>query len=77
MIKDTDIRAEYTKNIDPKLTEKEAFKQVKNTVSYVFEHASGAYRNHSEMGILTGVRPTKLLHKSWRAACQRKRHMPS
>lgn len=63
-IKDTDITAEYAKNIDPKLTEKEAFKQVKNTVSYVFlsmlqEHTGIIQK----WGILTGVRPTKPLHK--------------
>lgn len=63
-IEGTDIKAEYTKSLDPELPEKEAFKQVKNTVSYVFlsvlqEHTGIVQK----WGILTGVRPTKLLHK--------------
>lgn len=59
-----DITAEYTKSLEPQSTEKEAFKQVKNTVSYVF---LSVLQKHTgiiqKWGILTGVRPTKLLHK--------------
>ena len=78
MIKDTDIRAEYTKNIDPKLTEKEAFKQVKNTVSDVF---LSMLQEHTGIIQKWGFSPVFVRQscfiKSWRAACQRKRRMPS
>ncbi|MFN2746903.1 MULTISPECIES: coproporphyrinogen III oxidase [Bacillus] len=63
-IKDTDIKADCTKSLAPGLSEKEAFKQVKNTVSYIYltmlQKHTGIVQ---KWGILTGVRPTKLLHK--------------
>lgn len=44
--------------------EKERFKQVKNTVSYVYLTLLQEYTGViQKWGILTGVRPTKLLHK--------------
>ncbi|MBM4764111.1 coproporphyrinogen III oxidase [Bacillus sp. B15-48] len=54
----------YKKNLPTGLNEKESFKVVKNTVSHayltVLQDWTGMVQN---WGFLTGVRPTKLLHK--------------
>ncbi|WP_028402498.1 coproporphyrinogen III oxidase [Ectobacillus panaciterrae] len=56
--------ASFSKDVAAYTNEKERFKQVKNTVSYVYlsvlQQLTGI---EQKWGILTGVRPTKLLHK--------------
>jgi len=58
------IKSDYQKTILPAESEKEHFKQIKNAVSHVYltvlQDLTGIRQN---WGILTGVRPTKLLHK--------------
>lgn len=57
-------KEEHERTIEESLTEKEQFKQVKFAVSYVYlsllQQETGVIQ---PWGILTGVRPTKLLHK--------------
>ncbi|WP_338451321.1 coproporphyrinogen III oxidase [Niallia oryzisoli] len=56
--------AEYEKELSGYQTEKEQFKQVKNAVSHAFltmlQNWTGMIQ---KWGILTGVRPTKLMHR--------------
>ncbi|WP_246938880.1 coproporphyrinogen III oxidase [Bacillus pinisoli] len=56
-------QAEFQQDVPSNATEKEQFKLVKSTVSYVFltvlQEVTGMVQ---QWGILTGVRPTKLLH---------------
>ncbi|MFK2825871.1 coproporphyrinogen III oxidase [Bacillus sp. B190/17] len=60
---DKQYQAEYGKMVTA-VDEKEHFKQVKNVVSHVFLHVLQAYTGITQKwGILTGMRPTKLLHK--------------
>ncbi|MFP9167183.1 hypothetical protein ACLI1Y_17660, partial [Enterococcus faecalis] len=60
----TGIKEQHTKFFSPDMTEKEAFKQVKNTISYVYLNLLQAHTGITQKwGILTGIRPTKLLHK--------------
>ncbi|WP_050614223.1 coproporphyrinogen III oxidase [Bacillus testis] len=48
-------------------TDKERFTQLKNTVSYAYLDALQQLTGiHQKWGFLTGIRPTKLLHKSLR-----------
>lgn len=55
----------YEKEIHQDVTEKEQFKVVKNAVSHVYLTVLQDYTKMvQKWGILTGVRPTKLLHKS-------------
>ncbi|KMY53162.1 coproporphyrinogen III oxidase [Bacillus sp. FJAT-27231] len=50
------------------IDEKEQFKQLKNIVSHVFLHVLQEYTKITQKwGILTGMRPTKLLHKQHQA----------
>lgn len=56
--------AEYQKEIQATDSEKEFFKQIKNAVSHVYLTVLQDYTGITQKwGILTGVRPTKLLHK--------------
>ncbi|ALC91957.1 coproporphyrinogen III oxidase [Bacillus sp. FJAT-18017] len=61
------LRAEHRAVIDLELSEKEQFKQLKNAVSHVYlmllQELTGMTQ---KWGILTGVRPTKLLHRKLR-----------
>ncbi|MBM7659945.1 oxygen-independent coproporphyrinogen-3 oxidase [Bacillus mesophilus] len=56
--------ATFEQNVSAEETEKERFRLIKSTVSYVLlsvlEEVTGMVQ---QWGILTGVRPTKLLHK--------------
>jgi oxygen-independent coproporphyrinogen III oxidase len=60
--------ARYQKVMDTGATEKERFKQIKNAVSHVYltvlQDFTGIIQ---KWGILTGVRPTKLLHQKVQA----------
>ena len=59
--------ASYGKTVTA-VDEKEHFKQVKNIVSHVFLHVLQNYTKITQKwGILTGMRPTKLLHKQHQA----------
>ncbi|RFU62098.1 coproporphyrinogen III oxidase [Peribacillus glennii] len=50
--------------VSPEMSEKELFKQVKRAVSYVFVNVlQDMTEINQKWGILTGVRPTKLLHR--------------
>lgn len=63
-VKGTVIKERHTKSFSPGMNEKEAFKQVKNTISYVYLNLLQAHTGITQKwGILTGIRPTKLLHK--------------
>ncbi|MBK4205537.1 coproporphyrinogen III oxidase [Bacillus spizizenii] len=63
-VKGTVIKEQHTKSFSPGMNEKEAFKQVKNTISYVYLNLLQAHTGITQKwGILTGIRPTKLLHK--------------
>ena len=57
-------KAVYTKEIEEGLSEKDLFKRVKNAVSHVYltvlQDSTGI---HQKWGVLTGIRPTKLMHK--------------
>ncbi len=58
------FEAAFTKDVTHFETEKERFKQVKNAVSYVYLSVLQQFTGiEQKWGILTGVRPTKLLHK--------------
>ena len=54
----------YEKRLQPAQTDKEKFKQIKNAVAHVYlvllQNWTGI---NQKWGILTGVRPTKLLHR--------------
>ncbi|MGG3990129.1 coproporphyrinogen III oxidase [Bacillus smithii] len=56
------------KAADPTQTEKEYFKQVKKAVSHAFLEVLQQYTGiRQQWGFLTGIRPTKLLHKKLRS----------
>jgi oxygen-independent coproporphyrinogen-3 oxidase len=56
--------ASFSKDVTSFETEKERFKQVKHVVSYVYLSVLQQFTGiEQKWGILTGVRPTKLLHK--------------
>ncbi|MDQ1147198.1 oxygen-independent coproporphyrinogen-3 oxidase [Bacillus sp. SORGH_AS 510] len=56
--------SEYQKELLPVNTEKEYFKQIKNAVAHVYLSVLQDWTGMiQKWGILTGVRPTKLLHK--------------
>lgn len=56
--------ANYEKNVIPNATEKEYFKNIKNAVSHVYLTVLQDWTGMvQKWGILTGIRPTKLLHK--------------
>ncbi|MED0667689.1 coproporphyrinogen III oxidase [Bacillus badius] len=62
-----EYRASYRKAVTA-LEGKEHFKQVKNVVSHVFLHVLQDYTKITQKwGILTGMRPTKLLHRQHQA----------
>ncbi|WP_230126618.1 coproporphyrinogen III oxidase [Bacillus sp. CECT 9360] len=64
--KETDKRyqASHEIKIAPESTDKEVFKQVKRAVSYVFVNVLQDMTGiKQKWGILTGIRPTKLLHR--------------
>ncbi|MTH54597.1 coproporphyrinogen III oxidase [Bacillus mangrovi] len=59
-----EYRTGHSKSLDPLTSDKERFKQIKNTLAHVYlmllqEH-TGIIQ---QWGILTGMRPVKLLHK--------------
>jgi oxygen-independent coproporphyrinogen III oxidase len=58
------FQSEHTRELAPLQPEKEIFKEIKRAISYVFvnvlEDLTGMKQ---KWGILTGVRPTKLLHQ--------------
>ncbi|MFS0782988.1 coproporphyrinogen III oxidase [Bacillus sp. 1P06AnD] len=70
LIVDHSSHAEYKgfcQKEDIEGTEKEKFTQLKNTVSYAYLDALQTMTGiHQKWGFLTGIRPTKLLHKSLR-----------
>ncbi|MFD3447249.1 coproporphyrinogen III oxidase [Microbacteriaceae bacterium 4G12] len=56
--------ATFTKDVTSFTVEKKRFTQIKNTVSYVYLSVLQQFTGiEQKWGILTGVRPTKLLHK--------------
>ncbi|HLO11879.1 MAG TPA: coproporphyrinogen dehydrogenase HemZ, partial [Pseudoneobacillus sp.] len=56
--------AEYEKEWSPTNSEKENFKQIKNAVAHVYLSVLQDFTGIiQKWGILTGVRPTKLLHR--------------
>ncbi|MFC0272103.1 coproporphyrinogen III oxidase [Metabacillus herbersteinensis] len=58
------FQAKRQKNLQQIQDEKERFKQIKNTVSYVYLTILQNYTGIiQKWGILTGIRPTKLYHK--------------
>ncbi|WML32150.1 coproporphyrinogen III oxidase [Neobacillus sp. OS1-32] len=58
----------YQKELPPDDSDKERFKQVKNAVSHVYLTVLQDFSGITQKwGILTGVRPTKLLHKKIQA----------
>lgn len=58
------ISASYEKEIPSGLTQKEKDRTIKNAVSYVYLSVLQSYTGMTQKwGILTGIRPTKLLHK--------------
>jgi oxygen-independent coproporphyrinogen-3 oxidase len=60
----TTFTAEYEKDIPLTDSEKEKFKKIKNAVSHVYVTVLQNWTGITQKwGILTGVRPTKLLHK--------------
>ncbi|MEH7116366.1 coproporphyrinogen III oxidase [Neobacillus vireti] len=66
-LKDQDgkvIGANYQKKFNLSVTEKEQFKQIKNAVAHVYLTVLQEWTGMiQKWGILTGVRPTKLLHR--------------
>ncbi|MEQ2525584.1 coproporphyrinogen III oxidase [Robertmurraya yapensis] len=59
------FQAQYDKEMPREATEKEQFKVIKNTVAHVYLSVLQDYTKMvQKWGILTGIRPTKLLHKS-------------
>ncbi|MBM7586412.1 oxygen-independent coproporphyrinogen-3 oxidase [Bacillus pakistanensis] len=61
------IHAKFEKEFIPSNNEKERFKQLKNAISHVYLNVLQDYSGiRQKWGILTGIRPTKLLHKSRR-----------
>lgn len=61
---DRHLRADYHKQLLPFSSEKEYFKQIKNAVAQVYLTVLQDWTGITQKwGILTGVRPTKLLHK--------------
>ncbi|MDR7001295.1 oxygen-independent coproporphyrinogen-3 oxidase [Neobacillus niacini] len=56
--------AEYEKELMPAVSDKETFKQIKNAVAHVYLTVLQDFTGMiQKWGILTGVRPTKLLHR--------------
>ncbi|MCP3741621.1 coproporphyrinogen III oxidase [Rossellomorea sp. BNER] len=61
------FHAQFEKVLVPSNTEKERFKQLKNAISHVYLNVLQDYTGiQQKWGILTGIRPTKLLHKNRR-----------
>ncbi|KIL45588.1 coproporphyrinogen III oxidase [Jeotgalibacillus soli] len=61
---DPRLIAHRTSDFVKKETEKEEFKQYKNTVSHVFLSILQDYTGiRQKWGVLTGIRPTKLMHR--------------
>ncbi len=61
---DKSISASYEKELTPASTEKEHFKQVKHAVAHVYLTVLQDWTGITQKwGILTGIRPTKLLHR--------------
>lgn len=59
--------ARHEKELSGQLTEKEIFKQIKHTLVFVHLNLLQDYTGIiQQWGILTGIRPTKLLHKKLR-----------
>jgi oxygen-independent coproporphyrinogen III oxidase len=59
-----EINSEYSKEWKPFETEKEGFRQVKTALSHVYLNVlQGLTGIRQKWGILTGIRPTKLIHK--------------
>jgi oxygen-independent coproporphyrinogen III oxidase len=67
VLKDTDGNSyteSYEKELPPSQTDKEQFKQIKNAVAHVYLVLLQKWTGITQKwGILTGVRPTKLLHR--------------
>lgn len=67
VLKDTDGNSyteSYEKELQPAQTDKEQFKQIKNAVAHVYLVLLQKWTGITQKwGILTGVRPTKLLHR--------------
>ncbi|MBY0144889.1 coproporphyrinogen III oxidase [Neobacillus niacini] len=67
VLKDTDGNSyteSYEKELQPSQTDKEQFKQIKNAVAHVYLVLLQKWTGITQKwGILTGVRPTKLLHR--------------
>ncbi|WP_392397240.1 coproporphyrinogen III oxidase [Robertmurraya massiliosenegalensis] len=62
---DQNFKAFYKKEIPDGLSEKEQFKVIKNAVAHVYLSVlQDATKMVQKWGILTGIRPTKLLHKA-------------
>lgn len=56
--------AEYKASLPKEASEKERFKNLKNIVSHVYLSILQQYTGiHQKWGILTGMRPTKLMHR--------------
>lgn len=68
----------FSKDLSAFTDEKERMKQVKHVVSYVYlsvlQQLTGIEQS---WGILTGVRPTKLLIKCFKMVCQKKKRIKS
>lgn len=59
------LRAHFSKDMPENLSEKEQFKTIRNAVSHVYlQVLQDCTGMKQKWGILTGVRPTKLLHKA-------------
>ncbi|NQD52303.1 coproporphyrinogen III oxidase, partial [Bacillus altitudinis] len=63
----SDMTSCFTREMPEGLNDKERWKQIKNTVLSVYLHLLQEYTGMTQKwGILTGIRPTKLLHKMLR-----------
>ncbi|WP_368929513.1 coproporphyrinogen III oxidase [Bacillus pumilus] len=63
----SDITSRFSRDVPEGLNDKERWKQIKNTVLSVYLHLLQEYTGMTQKwGILTGIRPTKLLHKMLR-----------
>lgn len=63
----TDITSRFSRDVPKGLNDKERWKQIKNTVLSVYLHLLQEHTGMTQKwGILTGIRPTKLLHKMLR-----------
>ncbi|WP_420849650.1 coproporphyrinogen III oxidase [Peribacillus tepidiphilus] len=60
-----EVSFSYRKEVEPYQTEKEYFKQIKTAISFAYLNVLQEYTGIvQKWGILTGVRPTKLMHKA-------------